>query len=86
MVDIFVKSLYQLSQDVLVFMQNEPRIQRLLEKCPYIKEKMNGFIPKCQLVLLTLKSHASKRFLLNNFFNRPSILAKMLDNFNKLDE
>jgi len=67
-------------------MQNEPRIQRLLDKCPYIKEKMSGFIPQCQLVLLTLKSHASKRFLLNNFFNRPSILAKMLDNFNKLDE
>jgi hypothetical protein len=37
-------------------------------------------------VLLTLISHASKHYLLNNVFNRPSILAKILDNFNELDK
>ena len=48
---------------------------------------MSPFLDQSSLVLLTMISHASKRYLRNNFFpNRPSILAKMLDNFNRLDE
>lgn len=31
-------------------------------------------------------SHASKRYLRNKFFERPSILAKMIDNLNSLDQ
>lgn len=37
-------------------------------------------------MLLTIVGYCSTAFLQKNFFNRPSILAKMLDNFNTLDE
>ncbi len=78
-----MKGLHQLSQDVLMFQNLDKRVQRIIDDhCPYIKEKMSPFVPQCSLVLLTLISHASKHYLLNNVFNRPSILAKILDNFN----
>ena len=46
---------------------------------------MQTFFPLCSVVLLNLISKASRRFIRKNFFNRPSILNKILDNFNKLD-
>ena len=47
---------------------------------------MGPFIEQSSLVLLTVISQCSKTYLQHNFFNRPSILAKMLENFNTLDE
>lgn len=56
-----------------------------LQQYPYIEEHMGSFHEQCSLVVLTMLSHCSKRFLRNCFFNRPSILAKMIDNLNTLD-
>lgn len=80
-----MKSLYQLTEDLIIFKSQDARVSKLLEKYPYIGEEMGSFIHQSSLVLLTIIGYASKRFLRNNFFNRPSILAKMLDNFNALD-
>ena len=47
---------------------------------------MSPFLSQSSLVLLTIISYCSTTYLHKNFLSRPSILAKMLDNFNKLDE
>ena len=86
LVDIFMKSLFQLSQDLIIFNNHETRVNRILNDFPYIKEQMSPFIAQSSLVLLTLTSQASQKCLKNNFFNRPSILGKILDNLNRLDE
>ena len=87
MVNIFMSSMYQLSQDLLMFKAQASRVSKLLESFPQIEERMGPFLDQSSLVLLTMISHASKRYLRINFFpNRPSILAKLLDNFNRLDE
>ena len=46
---------------------------------------MGPFLDQSSLVLLTLISHASKRYLKKEFLSRPSILAKLIENFNVLD-
>ena len=74
-----------MSQDVLLFKDHEMRVHRMLREYPYIQEKMGPFFQQCTLVLLTFISHASKKYLQNNFLARPSILANMIDNFNSLD-
>jgi len=84
-VDMFMKGLYQLSQDLIIFNHHSQRVEDILKKFPQISEHMSPFIQQSSLVLLTLISHSSQKFLQKNFFNRPSILAKMLDNFNELD-
>ena len=56
-----------------------------MKQYPYIDENMDPFIETCSLVLLSLVGEASKPYITKNFFNRPSILASILDSFAYLD-
>ena len=84
-VNSFMGILPQLAHDLILFYQNPELTERMVKRYPYIDENMTPFIETCSLVLLSLVGEASKPYITKNFFNRPSILASLLDSFAYLD-
>ena len=58
----------------------------MLANIPYLKESMKPFTDQCALVVLSLVDIATKPYIRKHFFNRPSLLAKLLDTFEQLEE
>ena len=84
-VNSFVSILPQLASDLIKFYQIKDKVESIAQSYKYINESMGPFIETCSLVLLTLVSQTSKPIITKNFFNRPSILASILDYFAFLD-
>ena len=75
----------QLANDVLIFSNESVQVKRLIKTIPYLQENMSPFIDQCALVVLSLVDIATKPFIQQHFFKRPSMLAKLLDTFDQLD-
>ena len=84
-VNSFMEILPSLALDLLNFYQNPEKTNKMVADFPCIEDNMKPFIQTCSLVLLSLVNEASKPYITKNFFNRPSILASILDSFDKLD-
>lgn len=82
----FISLLPQLAQDVLMFSEDKSQVDNLLSNIPYLKESMKPFTDQCALVVLSLVDIATKPYIRKHFFNRPSLLAKLLDTFEQLEE
>ena len=84
-VNSFVSILPQLASDLIKFYGISEKVQNIAQSYKYIDESMGPFLETCSLIILTLVSQTSKPIITRNFFNRPSILASILDYFSFLD-
>ena len=70
---------------MLIFYEESIQVKKLIKNIPYLHENMSPFIDQCALVVLSLVDISTKPYIKKHFFNRPSMLAKLLDTFDLLD-